>query len=83
MNKPIRAGQTASKKTDDTASNPRRLPDPKICRTRYLGDYLPFSDCLVKDPNDCQHALRAGFSFLCNHPNRRRFEKAGPSMPIQ
>jgi hypothetical protein len=83
MNKPIRADLTTPSATDDKVANPRRFPDPKICQTRYLGDYLPFSDCLVKNADDCAHALRAGFSFLCNHPHRRRFEKAGPSMPIQ
>jgi hypothetical protein len=83
MNKPIRVGLTTPGIGDDKVSNPRRQPDPEICRTRYLGEYLPFSDCLVKEPIDCAHVLRAGFSFLCNHPKRRSFEKAGPSMPIQ
>ncbi len=83
MNKPIRAGLTTQGATDDKVAKPRRFPDPKTCQTRYLGDYLPFSDCLVNNAEDCAHVLHAGFSLLCNHPDRRRFEKAGPSMPIQ
>lgn len=83
MNRPIQVGLTTPSATNDKVADQHRLPDPRLCRSRYLGDYLPFSDCLVKDPNDCEHVLRAGFSFLCNHPNRRSFEKPGSSMPIQ
>ncbi len=66
--------------TDDTVSNQRQLPDPKICRTRYLGETLPFSVCLVENPK-CEYAIVSfGSGFLCYHPDWRRFEKADPSL---
>ena len=61
--------------TDDTVSNQRRLPDPKICRTAYLGQSLDFSDCLVENPEACKYALRFGSGILCRHPDQRSFEK--------
>ena len=63
--------------TDETFSNQRRLPDPKICRTRYLGQSLDSSDCLTENPETCQHALRFGSGTLCRHPDHRTFAKAG------
>ena len=63
--------------TDDTVSKQRHLPDPEICRTRYLGETLDFSDCLVENPEACEYALRFGSGILCRHPDRRSFEKAG------
>ncbi len=63
--------------TDNAVSNQRRLLDSEICRTRYLGDYLPFSSCLVENPESCKHALRCGDAFVCTHPDRRSFEKTG------
>jgi hypothetical protein len=62
--------------TDDTATNPKRLPNPKICRTSYLTQTLDFSDCRVENPTICKHMLRFGSSFYCRHPERRSFEKA-------
>jgi hypothetical protein len=61
--------------TGDTVSNQRRLPDPEICRTRYLGQPLDFSKCLVKDPNGCEYAVRYGSGIYCHHADRRSFEK--------
>ncbi len=63
--------------TDDPVNNQRRLPDPEICRTRYLGDILKFSECLVKEPDSCEFAVRFGSTDFCRHPNRRSFEKSG------
>ena len=63
--------------TDKAISNQRRLPDSEICRTRYLGETLDFSDCLVENPEACEYALRFGSGILCRHPDRRSFEKAG------
>lgn len=64
--------------TDDTVNNQRCLPDPEICRTRYLGQTLDFSDCLVENPEGCKYALHFGSRFFCNRPDRRSFEKTGP-----
>jgi len=63
--------------TDETLSNQRRLPDPEICRTRYLWQGLEFSACLVENPNSCKHALRFGFGFFCRYNDRHGVEKAG------
>jgi len=59
----------------------RHLPDPEICRTRYLGEALPFSDCLVENPNGCEYARRFPYCVSCCHPDRRKFE--APRKPIQ
>jgi len=59
----------------------RHLPDPEICRTRYLGGTLPFSDCLVENPEGCEYARRFRYCVSCTHPDRRKFE--APRKPIQ
>jgi hypothetical protein len=64
--------------TDNTVGNQRPLADPEKCRTRYLGQSLDFSDCLVETPDGCKYALRFGSGVLCRHPNRRSFEKIDP-----
>jgi hypothetical protein len=61
--------------TDETVRNQRRLPDPEICRTRYLGCNFPFSYCLAENPDTCKHAVRSGSGVFCRHPDRRSFEK--------
>jgi hypothetical protein len=67
----------------DTDSNRKRLPDPKKCRTRYLGPSLPFSDCLVENLNGCEYGVRFGFGVICRHPDRRSFEKTDPLELLQ
>jgi hypothetical protein len=62
---------------DNTVRNQKRLPDPEICRMRYLWEGFDFSACLVENPNSCKHAFGFGFGFLCCHPDRRSLEKAG------
>ena len=70
----IREGRPAL--TNETVSRPRRPPDVKKCRTKYLGDYLPFSVCLMEQkPVGCEHLLRCGDTEFCIHPDRRSFEK--------
>ena len=70
---------------DDTVSNETRVPDPEKCRTRYVGLFLNFSDCLAENPEGCEFAVRFGLGVLCYHPDRRRFEKTGyvdaPAVP--
>jgi hypothetical protein len=61
--------------TDDTVSNQRRLPDPKKCRTMYLGQALDLSECLVENPDGCEFAVSFGFGVYCYHSDRRSFEK--------
>jgi hypothetical protein len=61
--------------TDETVSNQRPVPDPKKCRTMYLGQTLAFSSCLAENPNGCEYALRFASCVFCCHPERRRFEK--------
>ena len=61
--------------TDETLGNQSRLPDPKICRTRYLGQSIDSSDCVTENPEACLHALRFGSGTLCRHPDHRSFEK--------
>ena len=61
--------------TDDIVNDQRRLADPKICRTRYLGQSLNLSDCLVENPSSCEYAARFDNSVFCRHPDRRGFEK--------
>ncbi len=79
MNKQILAGMTTARKTDDKVSKQRRLPDPQICRTKYLGQALDFSKCLVANPEVCKYAVSFSGGVICDHPHRRWFEKAGPS----
>lgn len=69
--------------SDDTVSNQRSLPDPEACRTRYRGQSLDLSKCLVENPAGCEFALRFGSGVSCYHPDRRRFEKTNsPLMPF-
>jgi hypothetical protein len=63
------------KKVEETVSNQRRLPDPKICRTRYLGQSLDLSKCLMENPDLCEYAVRFDSGVCCRHPDRRSFEK--------
>ncbi len=63
--------------TDEIANNPRYLPDPEICRTRYLGQALDLSECLVTNPDSCEFGARCDGSVVCRHPDGRRFEKGG------
>ena len=65
--------------TADFVSNHRWLPDPELCRTRYLGPFPDFSQCLAENPDDCRYGTRVVSNVFCHHPDRRRFEKAGPS----
>ncbi len=65
--------------TDDAANNPRRPPDPAVCRIKFGGGYLAFSYCLVEKPDCCKYAVRLGSIIFCFHPDRRSFEKTdGP-----
>jgi hypothetical protein len=61
--------------TDDTVSNQRRLPDPKVCQTRFLGETLGFTKCLVEDPDNCEFAVRFSSGVSCFHPDRRTFDR--------
>ncbi|MGD1020001.1 MAG: hypothetical protein ABSA12_11880 [Verrucomicrobiia bacterium] len=64
--------------TDDTVSDRQRLPDPEKCRTKRLEGFLHLSKCLVENPTGCEYALRFDSGDYCYHPDRHRFEKAGP-----
>jgi len=61
--------------TDETVSSQLPVPDPKKCRTTYLGQTLAFSSCLTENSNGCEFALRFASCVFCCHPERRRFEK--------
>ena len=63
--------------TDGTVSNQRRLPNPKICRTRYLGQALDFSKCLVGNLEACKYAVSFSGGVICSHPHCRWFENTG------
>ena len=69
--------------TDNTVNDQARLPDPKKCRTRYLGQTFPFSDCLVENLDGCEYRVRFGVSVYCYHPDRRSFEKPDPPDAVQ
>lgn len=55
------------------------LPDPQLCRTRYLGQALGLSECLVKNPFHCPYARQFEGSFFCCHPDCRKFERPPPT----
>jgi hypothetical protein len=61
--------------TDNTVSEHRRLPNPERCRTRFLGEALVYSDCLLINHDGCKYALRYGLGVFCRHPDRRNFER--------
>ena len=63
--------------TDKAISRQKRLPDPEICRTIYLGKSLGFTECLVKNSDRCKLAVRFATCVCCYHPHRRSFEKKG------
>jgi hypothetical protein len=67
-------GLTTARKIDDTVSNQRRLPDPKVCRTKYLGQALDFSKCLVENPDACPYAVSFSSGVICNHLHHRWFD---------
>ena len=50
------------------------LTDAKTCRAQSSG-FADYADCLVKDPARCAHALRFGYSFFCQHPERLEIVK--------
>jgi hypothetical protein len=60
--------------SDNTVSQQRRLPDPEICRTRYLLYTLGFTQCLVENPDACKYAERSASGVYCEHPDRRKFD---------
>jgi hypothetical protein len=64
----------ACKVNSSSSSDQRRLPDPEVCRTRYLGALFGFSDCLAESPGRCVYSLKFNDGFLCRHPDRRKFE---------
>lgn len=68
--------------TPDSVSDQKRLPSQEVCRTRYLGETLKFSSCLVENSDACEHAVRFGASVFCRHTDRRGFEKAATLMPL-
>ena len=68
-------GLTTARKTDDSVSNQKRLPDLKKCRTRCLGQALDFSKCLVEDPEACMYAVSFSGGVICSHPHQSWFEK--------
>jgi hypothetical protein len=51
------------------------LPDPQVCRTRFLGQALGLSECLVKSPSHCPYVSQIENSFFCCHPDCRKFER--------
>jgi hypothetical protein len=61
--------------TDATVSSQKRLPDPEICRTMRVDQFLELSRCQVEDPDACEYGVRFGFSVYCYHPDRFKFEK--------
>ena len=64
----------ARKVNSSSPSDQQRLPDPEVCRTRYLGDLFGFSDCLAGLPGHCAYSLKFNDGFLCRHPDLRKFE---------
>ena len=54
------------------------LPDPQLYRTRFLGQALGLSQCLVKHPFHCPFVRQLENSFFCRHPDCRKFEKPAP-----
>jgi hypothetical protein len=64
----------APKVNSSSPSDQQRLPDPEVCRTRYLGALFGFSDCLAELPGRCAYSLKFHDGFLCRHPERRKFE---------
>ena len=77
MKRPMRVRRTMPRTAEDTVSKQNRLPNPKICRTKFLGQSVEFSACLVENPVGCLYAGRVGTSVYCHHPDRRTFEKTG------
>jgi hypothetical protein len=71
MNKRIRVGLTTARITNDTVSSQRRLPDLVTCRTRYLGQTVDFSACLMENRDGCEYAQRLADCVYCHHPDRR------------
>jgi len=63
-------------------NNQQPVPDPKKCRTMYLGKTLNFSSCVTENPNGCEYTLRFASCTLCYHPERRSFEKTPALMPL-
>jgi hypothetical protein len=64
-----------------TETNLKPLPDPKVCRTRYLGKILNLSECLVESPAHCPYAHKVELSWFCRHPDCRKFEKSAQGLP--
>ncbi len=56
----------------------KTLPNLENCVTHYLGRELDLSVCLAASPDKCPHVMKFGRSFMCQHPERRTFEKRAP-----
>lgn len=53
----------------DQVEAARRLPDAAVCRARAYGDNC-LVNCLVSEPDACEHALQFGNAYFCCHPER-------------
>lgn len=52
----------------DSQKEPRRLPDPAICRGKFI---IPkVVECLVEKPRRCPHALSFAGGYLCHSPEQ-------------
>ena len=55
----------------------RVLPNPKICRTRFLEIGTEVGECLVKTPKNCCYAMSFGEKYyICHHPNWQDFVRS-------
>ena len=59
------------------------LPDPEVCQTAFVArlESVAISECLVKPPYRCTHAVPLGNRNLCCHPDRRKFERSVRPVP--
>jgi hypothetical protein len=53
----------------------KKLPDPEICRTGYLGKSLDLWRCMMESPEVCKYAFQFDNGIICHHPDRRSFEE--------
>jgi hypothetical protein len=60
----------------------RVLPDPAICRARFIG-YGAYGECLVDHAFECKFAISFGEGFICHHPEVRAIadRTADPQQP--
>lgn len=66
---------------DLRGTQPGKLPDPKVCRTKVHPSLFEFMHCRTPQSQCCPYVVPFGMSFFCSHPKREQF--LDPPVPAE